>query len=135
MTKPLGITIQGFSTFERATFDSFFRLSMRRNPAYRMTPALADCDYVIADADNAAATDAVVGAGRLGTALMIGARQEIQPLYPSETVIQSLALMKGDTFILFTLDDQGRCSNVFRRLIGNLFEAVFVKAISQPDSI
>ncbi len=71
----------------------------------------------------------------LPSELVIGARQEIQPLHPSETVIQSPALMKGDTFILFTLDDQGRRSNVFRRLIGNLLEAVFVKAISQPDSI
>ena len=62
--------------------------------------------------------------------LVIGVRQEIQPLHPSETVMQLPALMKGDTFILFTLDDQRRRSNVFRRPIGNLLEAVFVKAIS-----
>ena len=69
----------------------------------------------------------------LPSELVIGVRQEIQPLHPSETVMQSPALMKGDTFIPFTLDDQRRRSNVFRRPIGNLLEAVFVKAISQSD--
>ena len=74
MTTPLGVSIQGFSTFERATFDSFFRLSMRRSPTYRMTPSLADCQFVIADADNVAAMTAVAAAGRLAVALTVGAQ-------------------------------------------------------------
>jgi two-component system, cell cycle response regulator len=74
MATPLGVTIKGFSTFERATFDSFFRLSMRRTPAYRMTPSLAECDFVIADADNATAMAAVVSAGKLPVALTVGAQ-------------------------------------------------------------
>jgi two-component system, cell cycle response regulator len=72
MSTPLGVTIQGFSSFERATFDSFFRLSMRRTPAYRMAPSLELCGLVIADADNPGAMAAVAAAGKLGVALTIG---------------------------------------------------------------
>jgi two-component system, cell cycle response regulator len=72
MTTPLGVTIQGFSSFERATFDSFFRLSMRRTPAYRMSLTLKDCRFVIADADNPSAMAAVAAAGKLAVALTVG---------------------------------------------------------------
>ncbi len=62
--------------------------------------------------------------------LMIGAWQEIQPLGASQRVVQSPALMEGDTFIPLTLDDQCGYGDSFSRLIGNLLEAVFVKGIS-----
>ena len=61
--------------------------------------------------------------------LVIGAWQEIQPLWTSQRVAQSPALMKGDTFIPFTLDDQCGDGDSFSRLIGNLSEAVFIKGI------
>ena len=37
--------------------------------------------------------------------LVIGAWQEIHPLWTSQRITQSPALMEGDTFILLTLDD------------------------------
>ena len=43
--------------------------------------------------------------------------------------------MEGDTFVPLTLDNQGGYDDVFSRPIGNLFEAVFVKIIPQPDSV
>jgi len=37
--------------------------------------------------------------------LVIGAWQEIQPLWPCQRVMQSSALMEGNTFIPVTLDN------------------------------
>src|SRR5713101_4218121 len=67
--------------------------------------------------------------------LVIGARQEIQPLRASQRVTQSPALMEGYTFILLTLDNQCGHGDSFSRPIGDLSEAVFVKVIPQTDPI
>ena len=67
--------------------------------------------------------------------LVIGARQEIEPLRTSQRFVQSLALMEGDTFILVALHNQRRCCDSFSRPIRNLSEAVFVKAIPQTDPV
>ena len=67
--------------------------------------------------------------------LVVGSRQEIQPLWTFQRVMQSLALMEGDTFIPLTLDNQCGYGDSFSRPIGNLSEAVFVKVISQADSM
>jgi hypothetical protein len=61
--------------------------------------------------------------------LVIGAWQEIQPLWTSQRVTQSLALMEGDTFIMIALHNQCGHGDPFSRPIGNLSEAVFVKGI------
>jgi hypothetical protein len=37
--------------------------------------------------------------------LVIGAWQEIQPLWTSQRIMQTPALMEGDTFILLPLDN------------------------------
>jgi len=68
------VCIQGFSSFERATFQSLFRLAARRSPSYRCTDEMAKADLVIVDADRPASVDAVVGAGKLPRTLTIGAR-------------------------------------------------------------
>lgn len=67
--------------------------------------------------------------------LVIGFWQEIEPLWSSQCVIQSLALMEGDTLILFTLDNECGYGDPFSRPIGDLSEAVFIKIIPQTDSI
>jgi hypothetical protein len=67
--------------------------------------------------------------------LVIGTRQEIQPLQSPQRVSQSLALMEWDTFILLTLDNQCGYGDPFSRFIGNLSEAIFVKGIPQTDSV
>ena len=68
------VAVQGFSAFEKATFESFFRLAARRSPAYDYVADLRQADYVIADADQASAAVAVESAGKLSGALFIGAR-------------------------------------------------------------
>ncbi|MFN3296674.1 response regulator [Caldimonas sp.] len=67
------VAVQGFSAFERSTFQSFFRLAARRQPAYDLVEDLHTADLVIADADQAAAVSAVRDAGRLPRCLFIGA--------------------------------------------------------------
>ena len=66
---------------------------------------------------------------------MVGTWEEIQPPGASQRVTQSLALVEGDTFILFTLDNQCGYCNPFSRPISNLSEAVFVKGVAQTDPI
>ena len=68
------VAVQGFSAFERATFESFFRLAARRSPAYDFVADLAQSDYVIADADHAAAVSAVESARKQSSTVFIGAR-------------------------------------------------------------
>lgn len=67
--------------------------------------------------------------------LVIGAWQETQPLWTSQRITQSPALMEGDTFIPLTLDNQCGHGDSFSWPIGNLSEAVFVKIIPQTDAI
>jgi CheY-like chemotaxis protein len=67
------VAVQGFSPFERSTFQSFFRLAARRQPAYDLVEDLYLCDLVIVDADQFAAVSAVRSAGKLQRALCIGA--------------------------------------------------------------
>src|SRR5262245_35267624 len=43
--------------------------------------------------------------------------------------------MEGDTFISFTLDNEGGYGDVFGRPIGNVCEAVIIEGISQTDPI
>lgn len=69
------VAVQGFSPFERSTFQSFFRLAARRQPAYDLVDDLRQCDFAIADADQVAAIAAVREAGRLQRCLFIGANE------------------------------------------------------------
>jgi CheY-like chemotaxis protein len=67
------VAVQGFSPFERSTFQSFFRLAARRQPAYDLVEDLRLADIVIADGDQVAAVSAVRGAGKLQRCLFVGA--------------------------------------------------------------
>lgn len=67
------VAVQGFSPFERSTFQSFFRLAARRQPAYDLVEDLSIADLAIADADQVAAISAVRSAGKLRRCLFIGA--------------------------------------------------------------
>src|SRR6266850_2964094 len=71
----------------------------------------------------------------LPSELVICAWQKNQPLWTSQRITQSPALMEGDTFIPLTLDNQRGHGDLFSRPIGNLSEAVFVKVIPQTDAI
>lgn len=68
------VALQGFSDFEREGVHSFLRLAEQRAPAYERVADLAECDFVIADADQPAAVAAVTAAGRLADTVFVGAR-------------------------------------------------------------
>jgi CheY-like chemotaxis protein len=67
------VCIQGFSSFECATFESFFRLAAHRAPSYQCVTDVASADIVIADADRPASLDLVMRAGKLPRTLTVGA--------------------------------------------------------------
>lgn len=68
------VAVQGFSAFEKATFESFFRLAARRDPAYEYVTELQQADFVVVDADQVEAVLAVEGVGRLRQSVCIGAK-------------------------------------------------------------
>jgi CheY-like chemotaxis protein len=73
MKKALRVAVRGFSAFERATFESFFRLSARRSPTYLYSDDLHESEFVIADADNRQVMQEVDEAGKRAQTLSIGA--------------------------------------------------------------
>jgi two-component system, cell cycle response regulator len=73
MTQPHKIALLGFSSFERSTFESFFRLAARRAPGYQIVASGAEAALVIVNTDEAAlanafaktrATQKVIAVGR-----------------------------------------------------------------------
>jgi two-component system, cell cycle response regulator len=52
MTKPHKIALLGFSSFERSTFESFFRLAARRAPGYEVVTEVASAAMVIINSDD-----------------------------------------------------------------------------------
>lgn len=68
------VAVQGFSAFEKATFESFFRLAARRAPAYDYVSDLQQADFVVTDADQLDALEVVQGVGRLRQSVCIGSR-------------------------------------------------------------
>jgi len=67
------VALTGFTTFERATFESFFRLAQQRTPAYVLADTLKDCDCAVVNADDEAGVAEVMRQDRMGRALMLGA--------------------------------------------------------------
>lgn len=74
MSAPYLVALQGFSAFERSALGSYFRLASNRSPSYEQVESLAECQFVIADADHVGVVQAIVRAGRVGDAVFIGAR-------------------------------------------------------------
>ncbi|MFM2052012.1 MAG: hypothetical protein RL456_49 [Pseudomonadota bacterium] len=68
------IAIVGFSPFERRTLESYFRL-VDAVPVYEVGGSVVDCDWVVADADQPEAVQAVGQAGRVRDAVFIGGRR------------------------------------------------------------
>lgn len=69
------VSLQGFSEFERSALASFFRLAEARAPAYGQAHSLSDADFIVADADHAAALAAVRGADRMQDTVFVGAHE------------------------------------------------------------
>ncbi len=54
MSTPHKIVLIGFSSFERATFESFFRLAARRPPGYLLVTEPSEANLAVVNADDAA---------------------------------------------------------------------------------
>ena len=57
------VAFEGFSEFERATLATFFRLAAKRSPAYEQAQHTDASDFLVADADNPAALEAIRATG------------------------------------------------------------------------
>lgn len=73
MSTPVRIALIGFTTFERATFESFFRLAAKRTPAYALAESVSNCDAAVVNADDDAGVLDVVRSNKLHCAMMLGA--------------------------------------------------------------
>lgn len=72
MAVTYSVCIQGFSSFESATFEAFFRLAARRAPSYRCVADVAQADIVIADAGQTSVLEAIGRAGKLRRTFTVG---------------------------------------------------------------
>ncbi|CAN5493230.1 hypothetical protein BH11PSE9_BH11PSE9_33760 [soil metagenome] len=68
------VAVEGFSEFERSALASFFRLAAQRTPSYVHVADPAQSDFLIADADQQSALEAVHLGSRLADTVFVGAR-------------------------------------------------------------
>ncbi|MBS0444826.1 MAG: response regulator [Proteobacteria bacterium] len=68
------VALAGFSEFERDALASFFRLAAQGDSVYVPVAAAEPSDFVIADADQRSAVDAVRVAARTADTVFVGAR-------------------------------------------------------------
>lgn len=73
MGNSVRVALVGFTRFEQATFEAFFRLATQRQPAYTLAASVGDCDTAIVNADHAGGVAEVTAAGLLPRALVLGA--------------------------------------------------------------
>ncbi len=72
MSNPHKIALIGFSSFERATFESFFRLAARRPPGYILVADTSEPDLAVVNADDAAVLRAVIDKKPYPHVMLIG---------------------------------------------------------------
>lgn len=73
MSNELDIALVGFSSFERSTIESFFRLAARRKQGYRLTEDVAGSAMVVANADDPATIDRLLSKPPAQPVLLVGA--------------------------------------------------------------
>ena len=71
---PYQVALLGFSDFERDALASCFRLAHHRAVHYVQVQALAESDFVVADADHTASVQRVLAAGCIGQTVFIGSQ-------------------------------------------------------------
>jgi two-component system, cell cycle response regulator len=72
MSNPHKIALIGFSSFERATFESFFRLAARRPPGYVLVVDPATANLAVVNADDPVAMSAVLDKKPCKHVMLIG---------------------------------------------------------------
>jgi two-component system, cell cycle response regulator len=74
MSQPHRIALVGFSSFEKVTFESFFRLAARRPPGYVLVDDPAQADMAVVNADDNAVLRQCIAAKPSKHVLLIGAQ-------------------------------------------------------------
>jgi two-component system, cell cycle response regulator len=72
MSNPHKIALVGFSSFERATFESFFRLAARRPPGYVLVATPAEASLAVINADDPATMRAAMASKPCAHVMLIG---------------------------------------------------------------
>lgn len=72
MSNPHKIALVGFSSFERATFESFFRLAARRPPGYVLVATPAEANLAVVNADDPATLRAAKASKPCAHVMLIG---------------------------------------------------------------
>lgn len=72
MSNPHKIALVGFSSFERATFESFFRLAARRPPGYILVANPAEASLAVVNADDPATMRAAMANKPCAHIMLIG---------------------------------------------------------------
>jgi two-component system, cell cycle response regulator len=72
MSNPHKIALVGFSSFERATFESFFRLAARRPPGYLLVANPAEASLAVVNADDPATMRAAIASKPCAHVMLIG---------------------------------------------------------------
>ncbi len=72
MSNPHKIALVGFSSFERATFESFFRLAARRPPGYMLVATPAEASLAVINADDPATMRAAMANKPCAHVMLIG---------------------------------------------------------------
>lgn len=74
MTQPHKIILVGFSSFEKGTFESFFRLAARRPPGYMLVEDATQAHLAVVNADDASVLRQCVAAKPASQVLLIGSQ-------------------------------------------------------------
>jgi two-component system, cell cycle response regulator len=72
MANPHKIALVGFTSFERATFESFFRLAARRPPGYTLVNESSEADLAVVNADDAPTLSAALANKPAPKVMLIG---------------------------------------------------------------
>jgi two-component system, cell cycle response regulator len=74
MSQPHKIVLVGFSSFEKVTFESFFRLAARRPPGYVLVADAAEAHLAVVNADDSAVLRQCIAAKPAPKVLLIGSQ-------------------------------------------------------------
>jgi two-component system, cell cycle response regulator len=74
MSQPHKIVLVGFSSFEKVTFESFFRLAARRPPGYQLVEDASQAHLAVVNADDAAVLRQCIATKPAAQVLLIGSQ-------------------------------------------------------------
>ncbi len=74
MSQPHKIVLVGFSSFEKVTFESFFRLAARRPPGYQLVEDASEAHLAVVNADDAVVLRQAMAAKPAQQVLLIGSQ-------------------------------------------------------------